>query len=102
MRCPLNLLYQRRNDHILSICTVHRTVIIANNIQPLVRDQGIAVSREDIANCKKLSQKKNVFKILSKSLAPSIHGHEYVKQAILCMLLGGVEKVLPNGTRLRG
>lgn len=45
---------------------------------------------------------QDVFEQLSNSLAPSIHGHQYIKKAILCLLLGGVEKVLENGSRIRG
>lgn len=43
-----------------------------------------------------------MFEQLANSLAPSIHGHQYIKKAILCLLLGGVEKVLENGSRIRG
>lgn len=80
-----------------------RTILIANNISQLSKDATYSVSREDVFNCRKLSRKKgDVFNLLARSLAPSIHGHSFIKKAILCLLLGGIEKVLPNGTRLRG
>lgn len=81
-----------------------RTIILANNIQLLSKETVPNFTAEDIAKIRTFSQNKreDVFELLSKSLAPSIHGHEYIKKAVLCMLLGGVEKVLENGTRLRG
>lgn len=81
---------------------IFRTVLIANNVATLKKDSSLIVTREEINLCKKLAKKHNIFELLSKSLAPSIHGHEYVKRAILCLLLGGIEKNLSNGTRLRG
>jgi len=80
-----------------------RTLLISNNVSLLSKEVTPNITGEDVQKCKKFSkQKGDVFEILSKSLAPSIHGHEYIKKALLCMLLGGVEKNLPNGTRLRG
>uniref|UniRef100_A0A1B0CE81 DNA replication licensing factor MCM3 n=1 Tax=Lutzomyia longipalpis TaxID=7200 RepID=A0A1B0CE81_LUTLO len=79
-----------------------RTVLLANNISQLSKESSLAISREEITLCKKLARNNDIFELLAKSLAPSIYGHEYVKKAILCLLLGGIEKNLPNGTRLRG
>ncbi|KAL4703211.1 hypothetical protein ACJJTC_004887 [Scirpophaga incertulas] len=81
-----------------------RTILIANNITQINKDMNLNVTLEDIKLCKRLAKRTtiDVFELLSKSLAPSIHGHEYIKKAILCLLLGGMEKNLPNGTRLRG
>lgn len=81
-----------------------RTILLANNVILMSKEVSPHISTEDVYKCKDFSRQKGVdiFELLAKSLAPSIHGHEYIKRALLCMLLGGVEKVLPNGTRLRG
>jgi DNA replication licensing factor MCM3 len=81
-----------------------KTVLIANNVQILNKEVDFLFTTEDVKKIKKFANQKgqDVFDVLSSSIAPSIHGHEFIKKAVLCMLLGGVEKVLPNGTRLRG
>lgn len=66
------------------------------------KDANLVITVNDVKECKKFSKGSNPFEILARSLAPTICGHEYVKKAVLCLLLGGVEKILPNGTRLRG
>jgi DNA replication licensing factor MCM3 len=84
-----------------------RTLILANNVVLLSSKSGGGIAQStitdtDVRNINKLSKKKDIFKMLSQSLAPSIYGHDYIKQAILLMLLGGMEKNLDNGTHLRG
>ena len=88
----------------INLLMYFRTILIANNVQLLSKEVSPMFSAEDVAKIKKFSKQKstNVFDALGKSLAPSIHGHEYIKKAVLCMLLGGTEKVLANGSRLRG
>ncbi|XP_063387262.1 DNA replication licensing factor Mcm3 [Cydia fagiglandana] len=81
-----------------------RTILIANNVTQINKGMDLAITLDDIKLCKRMAKRKteDMFELLAKSLAPSIHGHEYIKKAILCLLLGGMEKVLANGTRLRG
>lgn len=84
-----------------------RTLVMANNVIQLSSKSGGGIAQAtitdtDIRNINKISKKKNVFELLAHSLAPSIYGHDYVKKALLLMLLGGMEKNLDNGTHLRG
>ena len=84
-----------------------RTIVLANNIILLSSKSGGGIAQTtitdtDIRNINKVSKQKRVFDLLSQSLAPSIYGHDYIKKAILLMLLGGMEKNLANGTHLRG
>ncbi|KAI8624295.1 MCM2/3/5 family-domain-containing protein [Xylariaceae sp. FL1651] len=84
-----------------------KTVVLANNIVLLSSKAsgGVAtatITDTDIRNINKIAKKRNLFELLSQSLAPSIFGHDYIKKAILLMLLGGMEKNLENGTHLRG
>ncbi|KAM9017379.1 DNA replication licensing factor MCM3 [Ara ararauna] len=81
-----------------------RTILIACHVKQMNKDVRPLYSAADVAKIKRFSKShsKDIFNQLAKSLAPSIHGHEYIKKALLCMLLGGVEKVLENGSRIRG
>lgn len=95
------------NRNASSGSSTFRTVILANNVILLSSKSGGGIAQAtitdtDIRNINKVSKKKNVFELLSQSLAPSIYGHDHIKKAILLMLLGGMEKNLDNGTHLRG
>ena len=80
-----------------------KTLLIANAVRRTSRETGnVSLTAEDISNIRRMSARSDIFHLLSRSLAPSIYGHKFIKQALALLLLGGVEHVLPNGTHLRG
>ena len=80
-----------------------RTAILANNIQVLGREMSnLVFSSDDIREIRSLGKRDDILSVLARSIAPSIHGHEYIKKALVLQLLSGCEKNLKNGTHLRG
>ena len=78
-------------------------MVLANNLRQIGSDVGgMVFVDDDIKNVKAIAKRDDVFSLMSRSLAPSIYGHAFIKKALLLMLLGGVEKNLENGTHLRG
>lgn len=84
-----------------------RTIILANNINLLSSKIGSGIAQTpltdgDVRQINKLAKRKDIVGLLTQSLAPSIFGHDFIKRAILLMLLGGAEKNLENGAHIRG
>ncbi len=62
----------------------------------------IEITPEDERKIFELSRQKNVREKIIRSIAPSIYGLEDIKEAIACLLFGGVPKIFPDGIRVRG
>ena len=62
----------------------------------------IDISREEEEEILNLASDPDVYKRLVKSIAPSIYGHEDIKEALVLQLMGGVKKERKDGTVTRG
>lgn len=58
-------------------------------------------SDEEIEEFKNMA-KDDIYKKITKSIAPSIYGHEDIKKALACMLFGGTRRVMEDKITLRG
>lgn len=95
--------FRSRGKNAQSMSAVFNTIFMANNITPLNKDiSQPTLTPKDAQEITKIGKRKDVFNLLASSLAPSLYGHQEIKQALLLLMLGGVEKNLDNGTHLRG
>jgi len=80
-----------------------RSKIDATYIQVVGKEPSqVHITKEDEAIIKSIAAGEDAYQKLIRSMAPGILGHEQVKEAILLLLVGGPQTVLPDGTKLRG
>ncbi|MDP6642218.1 MAG: minichromosome maintenance protein MCM [Candidatus Nanoarchaeia archaeon] len=75
----------------------------SNYVEPLEQTfEDIEIDSKEIKEIEKLAKDPKIYERLIKSIAPSIYGHERIKEAILFQLMGGVKKERDDGTKSRG
>lgn len=100
-------------NHVI-IHGIYCAEIIKKKVIPYVRVVGISIDRalgfvrnsdleteEEISKYKRLSALPNIYEKITKSIAPSVYGHEDIKKAIVCLLFGGSKKQAGDGSLRR-
>ncbi|MDO8655980.1 MAG: minichromosome maintenance protein MCM [Nanoarchaeota archaeon] len=83
--------------------TKYDLIIEANYVEPLQEDQiETNLSPEELQKIEDIGKESNVIKLLADNLAPSIYGHDKIKEALVLQLAGGSRKVRPDGMITRG
>jgi len=78
-------------------------VMNSNYIEPVMEEfSEVEINKEDEEEIKNLSNDSRIYERLVRSIAPSIYGHEILKEALVLQLMGGVRKVKSDGTVTRG
>lgn len=78
-------------------------MLMANSVETLVQEfEEVKVTPEEAVEIRKYAVDPDIVGKLVSSIAPSIYGHEKVKEAIALQLFGGVEKTREDGVRTRG
>ncbi|MBW3014905.1 minichromosome maintenance protein MCM [Candidatus Woesearchaeota archaeon] len=78
-------------------------IVEANYVEPIEEDfSDISITEEEKEKIIELSNDIKIHKKLINSIAPSIYGHDRVKEAILLQLVGGVRKKRKDGIITRG
>lgn len=78
-------------------------IMEAIHVEPLEDDSAdVTISHEEEAELRALAQDKDIILKLRKDLAPSIYGHDTIKEALMLQMVGGVPKIKKDGSKTRG
>ena len=81
---------------------IHDTYIEAFKIEKEKKNYQETKINPETINTLKKDKSNTLYLNLAKSIAPEIFGMEDIKKALLLLLVGGVDKTLPDGMKIRG
>ena len=75
----------------------------ANHVEPTQQEfESLVLSQEEKEEIKQMAAEGNIYERIVNSIAPSIFGHDRIKEAIALQLFGGVKKTREDGVKSRG
>ncbi|MFB6100026.1 MAG: LAGLIDADG family homing endonuclease [Candidatus Nanohalobium sp.] len=75
----------------------------ANHVEPTQQEfESLVLSQEEKEEIKQMAEQDNIYQRIVNSIAPSIFGHDRIKEAIALQLFGGVKKTREDGVKSRG
>ncbi|MDP4012628.1 MAG: minichromosome maintenance protein MCM [Candidatus Nanoarchaeia archaeon] len=75
----------------------------ANYIEPIEETyEDMEITPEEEEKIKQLATDPEIYNKLRNSIAPSVYGHDDIKEGLILQMMGGVKKVKSDGTIIRG
>ncbi|MCD6449689.1 MAG: minichromosome maintenance protein MCM, partial [Thermotogaceae bacterium] len=82
---------------------VFRKILEVNHIEVVTkRISDIELSQQEIQEIQELAKREDIVDLITRSIAPSIYGHEDVKKGLALALFSGGNWIAPDGTVTRG
>jgi replicative DNA helicase Mcm len=75
----------------------------ANHVEPTQQEfEQLELDSEEVEEIKEMAEDSDIFDRIINSIAPSIFGHDRIKEAIALQMFGGVKKTREDGVKSRG
>lgn len=75
----------------------------ANHVEPTEENFFmLEFEDEEIEEIKAIAKRPDVYELMIKAIAPSIYGHDRIKEALVLQMLGGIDKHRKDAVRSRG
>ncbi len=79
------------------------TYLEAINVRKDIKEvENVKITEEDKKKIIEISKRPGIIDILARSVAPTIHGLDMIKKALVLQMFGGVRKTMKDGTTMRG